>query len=91
MVLALLVALGVRVLTGSGPALAMAFFPALLAVTFYSGAVPAVIGWLFAICAAAFAWGGSLEHPVLSVPDRWALLVFALSTAFSIEIGRAHV
>lgn len=87
MVLALLVALGVRVLTGSGPALAMAFFPALLAVTFYSGAVPAVIGWLFAICAAAFAWGGSLEHPILSVPDRWALLAFALSTAFSIAIG----
>ena len=54
--LALLVALTVRMLTGSGPALMMAFFPALLAVTFYSGAVPAVIGWLFAVCAAAFAW-----------------------------------
>ena len=86
-VLALLAALGLRVLTGSGPALAMAFFPALLAITFYSGAVPAVIGWLFAVCAAAFAWSGSLEQPVLSVADRWALLAFALSTAFSIAIG----
>ncbi len=84
--LALLVALGVRMLTGSGPALLMAFFPALLAVTFYSGAVPAVIGWLFAVCAAAFAWGG-FERPALSVPDRWALLAFALSTALSIAIG----
>jgi K+-sensing histidine kinase KdpD len=86
-VLALLVALGVRMLTGSGPALAMAFFPALLAITFYSGAVPAVIGWLFAICAAAFAWGGSLERPTLTVADRWALLAFAISTALSIAIG----
>jgi signal transduction histidine kinase len=87
MALALLVALAVQTLTGSGPALAMAFFPALLAITFYSGAIPAVIGWLFAICAAAFAWGGSLENPTLTVPDRWALLAFALSTALSIAIG----
>jgi signal transduction histidine kinase len=79
--------MAVRMLTGSGPALAMAFFPALLAITFYSGAVPAVIGWLFAICAAAFTWGGSLERPTLGVPDRWALLVFAISTALSIGIG----
>jgi signal transduction histidine kinase len=85
--LALLVALAIRMLTGSGPALMMAFFPALLAVTFYSGAVPAVIGWLFAVCAAAFVWGGFVERPVLSVPDRWALLAFALSTALSIAIG----
>lgn len=84
--LALLVALAIHMLTGSGPALLMAFFPALLAVTFYSGAVPAVIGWLFAVCAAAFAWGG-FERPALSVPDRWALLAFALSTALSIAIG----
>jgi hypothetical protein len=60
---ALLAALALRLLTGSGPALLMAFFPALLAVTFYSGALPAVIGWLFAICAAAFAWSGSLQQP----------------------------
>jgi signal transduction histidine kinase len=84
---ALLVALAVRHLTGSGPALAMAFFPALLAITFYSGAIPAVIGWLFAIWAAAFTWGGSLEGPTLAVADRWALLVFAISTALSIGIG----
>jgi len=84
MVLALVVALAVRILTGSGPAQAMVFFPALLAITFYSGAIPAVIGWLFSICAAAFAWGGSLENPTLAVPDRWALLVFAISTALSI-------
>jgi len=87
MALALLVALALRALTGSGPALAMAFFPALLAITFYSGAIPAVIGWLFAICAAAFAWGGSFEQPILTVADRWALLVFALSTALSIAVG----
>lgn len=87
MALAVLVALALRVLTGSGPALAMAFFPALLAITFYSGAIPAVIGWLFTICATAFAWGGSLENPVLSIADRWALLTFALSTALSIAIG----
>jgi signal transduction histidine kinase len=85
--LALLVALEIRALTGSGTALAMAFFPALLAVTFYSGAIPAVIGWLFAICAAAFAWGGSLENPILTVADRWALVAFAISTALSIAIG----
>lgn len=87
MALALLVALAVKALTGSGTALAMAFFPALLAVTFYSGAIPAVIGWLFGICAAAYAWGGSLENPVLTVADRWALLAFAISTALSIGIG----
>jgi signal transduction histidine kinase len=84
---ALLCALALRVLTGSGPALLMAFFPALLAVTFYSGAVPAVIGWLFAICAAAFAWSGSLHEPTLSIPERWTLLTFAISTALSIAIG----
>lgn len=87
MALALLVALAAKALTGSGTALAMAFFPALLAITFYSGAVPAVIGWLFAICAAAFAWGGSLENPTLGVADRWALVAFAISTALSIAIG----
>lgn len=74
-------------LTGSGPALAMAFFPALLAITFYSGAIPAVIGWLFAVCSAAFTWGGSFDHPTLAPADRWALLAFALSTALSITIG----
>jgi signal transduction histidine kinase len=65
----------------------MAFFPALLAVTFYSGAGPAVLGWLFAICAAAVTWGGSMARPVLAVSDRWALAAFALSTALSILIG----
>jgi signal transduction histidine kinase len=65
----------------------MAFFPALLAVTFYSGAVPAVMSWLFAICAAAWTWSGSLRQPALSVPDRWALASFAISTALSIAIG----
>jgi signal transduction histidine kinase len=84
---ALLVALALRVLIGGGPALLMAFFPALLAVTFYAGAMPAVIGWLFAICAAAFAWSGSLRQPTLSVPERWTLLAFAVSTALSIAIG----
>jgi signal transduction histidine kinase len=87
MALALSVALAMKALTGSGTALAMAFFPALLAITFYSGAVPAVIGWLFAICAAAFAWGGSLDRPILTSADRWALLAFAISTALSIAIG----
>ncbi len=84
---ALLAALGLRMLTGGGPALLMAFFPALLAVTFYSGAVPAVIGWLFAICAAAFTWSGSLQRPVLTMTDRWVLVAFAISTALSIAIG----
>jgi signal transduction histidine kinase len=84
---ALLAAWALRLLTGSGAALLMTFFPALLAVTFYSGALPAVIGWLFATCAAAFAWSGSLQQPTLSVPDRWALATFALSTALSIAIG----
>jgi signal transduction histidine kinase len=84
--LALLAAMAVRMLTGSGPALLMAFFPALLAVTFYSGAVPAVIGWLFAVCAAALIWSGWLERP-LTVPERWALGAFAISTALSIAIG----
>jgi signal transduction histidine kinase len=84
---AVLVALALRMLTGGGPALLMAFFPALLAVTFYSGAVPAVIGWLFAICAAAFTWSGSLERPMLTAADRWLLVAFALSTAISIAIG----
>lgn len=78
--------MAMRMLTGSGPALLMAFFPALLAVTFYSGAVPAVIGWLFAVCAAALTWSGWLEQP-LTVPDRWALAAFAISTALSIAIG----
>jgi signal transduction histidine kinase len=84
--LALLAALAVRMLTGSGPALLMAFFPALLAITFYSGAMPAVIGWLFAVCAAGLTWSGWLEQP-LTVPDRWALAAFAISTALSIAIG----
>ena len=87
MVLALLVGLGCNALTGGGHALLMVFFPALLAVTFYSGAAPAVIGWLFAICATAIAWGGSLTNPTLSVSDRWTLVAFALSTALSIVIG----
>jgi signal transduction histidine kinase len=86
-VLALLAAWAIRMLTGGGPALLMAFFPALLAVTFYSGAGPAVLSWLFAICAAAVTWGGSMARPVLAPPDRWALAAFALSTAFSIAIG----
>jgi signal transduction histidine kinase len=85
--LALLAAWAIRMLTGGGPALLMAFFPALLAVTFYSGAGPAVLSWLFAICAAAITWSGSIPHPVLAVSDRWALAAFALSTAFSIAIG----
>jgi signal transduction histidine kinase len=84
---AVLVALALRMLTGGGPALLMAFFPALLAVTFYSGAVPAVIGWLFAICAAAFTWSGTLERPMLTPADRWVLVAFALATAISIAIG----
>ncbi len=87
MALALLAALAIKTLTGSGAALVMAFFPALLAITFHSGAVPAVIGWLFAVCAAAFTWGGSLEKPALTVADRWALVAFAISTALSIAIG----
>jgi signal transduction histidine kinase len=82
-----MLALLVRMLTGSGAAISMVFFPALLAVTFYSGAIPAVMSWLFAICAAAFAWGGSLWQPSLSTPDRWALVAFAISTALSIAIG----
>jgi signal transduction histidine kinase len=86
-VLALLAAVAVRSLTGSGPALLMAFFPALLAVTFYSGAGPAVIGWLFAICASAAVGGGSVTHPVLSGSDIWTLGAFAISTALSIVIG----
>jgi signal transduction histidine kinase len=65
----------------------MAFFPALLAITFYSGAGPAVIGWLFSVCAAAVTWGGSVTRPTLAVADRWALAAFALSSAFSIAIG----
>jgi signal transduction histidine kinase len=85
--LALLAAWAIRMLTGGGPALLMAFFPALLAVTFYSGAGPAVLGWLFAICAAAVTWSGSIVRPVLAVSDRWALAAFALSTALSIAIG----
>jgi signal transduction histidine kinase len=86
-VMALLAAWAIRTLTGGGPALLMAFFPALLAVTFYSGAGPAVLSWLFAICAAAITWSGSILHPMLAVSDRWALAAFALSTAFSIAIG----
>jgi signal transduction histidine kinase len=84
---ALLIALALRMLTGSGPALLMAFFPALLAVTFYSGAMPAVMGWLFAICAAAFVWSGSLQRPMLTAADRWVLVAFAISTALSVAIG----
>jgi signal transduction histidine kinase len=84
---ALLAALAVRKLTGPGPALLMAFFPAVLAITFYSGAVPAVLGWLFCVCAAAITWSGSVTHPTLGVSDRWALAAFALSTALSIAIG----
>ena len=86
-VFALLAAVGIRALTGSGPALLMAFFPALLAVTFYSGAGPAVIAWLFAICASAAVGGGSVTHPVLTESDIWTLGAFALSTALSIVIG----
>jgi signal transduction histidine kinase len=86
-VLALLAAWAIRLLTGGGPALLLAFFPALLAVTFYSGAGPAVLGWLFAICAAAVTWSGSMVNPVLPVSERWALAAFALSTALSIAIG----
>jgi signal transduction histidine kinase len=86
-VLALVAAWAIRMLTGGGPALLMAFFPALLAVTFYSGAGPAVLSWLFAICATAVTWGGSMVRPVLALSDRWALAAFALSTAFSIAIG----
>jgi signal transduction histidine kinase len=85
--IALLAAWAIRMLTGGGPALLMAFFPALLAVTFYSGAGPAVLSWLFAICAAAVTWSGSIERPVLAMSDRWALAAFALSTALSIAIG----
>jgi signal transduction histidine kinase len=86
-VLALLAAGAIRMLTGGGPALLMAFFPALLAVTFYSGAGPAVISWLFAICAAAIVWSESLAHPVLTAADLWTLGAFAASTALSIVIG----
>jgi signal transduction histidine kinase len=86
-VLALLAAWAIRTLTGGGPAVLMAFFPALLAMTFYSGAGPAVLGWLFAICAAAVTWSGSLVRPVLAAPDRWTLAAFAISTALSIAIG----
>lgn len=86
-VLALLAAWAIRTLTGGGSALLMAFFPALLAVTFYSGAGPAVLGWLFAICAAAVTWSGSIVNPVLTASDRWSLAAFALSTALSIAIG----
>ena len=57
------------------------------ALPIYSGAGPAVLSWLFAICAAAVTWSGSILHPVLAVSDRWALAAFALSTAFSIAIG----
>ena len=85
--LALAAAAGLRMLTGAGPALLMAFFPALLAITFYSGAVPAVLGWLFCVCAAAVTWGGSVTHPVLATSERWALAAFALSTALSIAVG----
>jgi signal transduction histidine kinase len=85
--LALVAAAAIRRLTGAGPALLMAYFPALLAITFYSGAVPAVLGWLFCVCAAAVSWGGSVTHPVLAVSERWALAAFALSTELSIAIG----
>lgn len=84
---ALLVVLALRMLTGGGPALLMAFFPALLAVTFYSGAVPAVLGWLLAVCAAVFVWSGSLQRPISTTADRWVLVGFAISTALSIAIG----
>ncbi len=84
---ALVGAYALRLATGSGAAFLLAFFPALLAVTFYSGAVPAVIGWLFAICAAAFALSGTLRAPTLSVADRWLWVTFAISTALSVAIG----
>jgi signal transduction histidine kinase len=84
---AVLVAMALRMATGAGPALLLAFFPALLAITFYSGAVPAVMSWLFAICVTAFAWSGTLQRPVLTLADRWILVAFAISTALSIAIG----
>lgn len=79
----------IRLTAGASPALLMAFFPALLIITFYSGAGPAVISWLFCLCAGALALGGAAAHPILSVPDRWALIAFAISSALSIAIG-AH-
>ncbi|HVW67990.1 MAG TPA: histidine kinase dimerization/phospho-acceptor domain-containing protein [Steroidobacteraceae bacterium] len=85
--LALAAALGIRLLTGGGPALLVVFFPVLLAITFYAGAGPAVVSWLLALCAGAFACGGSLTHPRLTVADRWALVTFAITTALSIAIG----
>src|SRR5215469_4841882 len=78
--LALAAAVAIRVLTGPGPALLMAFFPAVLAIAFYSGAVPAALGWLFCVGAAAATWSGSVTHPALGVSERWALGAFALST-----------
>jgi signal transduction histidine kinase len=85
--LALAAAAAIRTLTGTGPALLMAFFPALLAITFHSGAVPAVLGWVFCVCAAAVTWGGSVTHPVLAPAECWTLAAFALSTGLSIAIG----
>lgn len=85
--LALAAAAAIRMLTGTGPALLLAFFPALLAITFYSGAGPAVLSWLFCVCAAGATWSGSLTHPALAPPERWALAAFALSTALTIAIG----
>jgi len=87
MLLAMGAALAIRMLTGPGPALLMTFFPALLVVTFYSGAIPAVISWLFTLCAATVTWNGSMTRPMLSVSDRWAIMAFAISTALSIAVG----
>jgi signal transduction histidine kinase len=75
-------------LSGGNAALLLAFFPALLAVTFYSGAGSAVVGWLFTVCAAAVIWNGSVMHQaLLSAGDRWALVAYALSSALTIVIG----
>lgn len=86
MAAAVLMALGVQVLTGSGIAHLLVFFPGLLAITFYSGARPAVIGWVLSVCAAAAMWKGVItEQP--PYPERWTVLIFAASSAISIVIG----
>jgi signal transduction histidine kinase len=87
MALTLLAAVAIQILTGSRLAHLMVFFPGLLAVTFYSGAGPAVLSWLFSVCAAALMWSPSITEPPQAAFERWTMLVFALSTALSIAMG----
>jgi len=85
-VLGLVASVVIGTVTGGGAALLIPFFPAVVAVTLYAGAGPAIGCGLLALAAWTMGWSRSVVHLYLTSSDLWTLGVFTAAAAVSIGV-----